>query len=62
VGLRRELGPDLAAEAGAAALDMQVVVVIAEGLTAKGDRGALVTRGLDVSAELQHGYTPSPSG
>jgi hypothetical protein len=39
-----------------------VVVVKAEELSAKGDSGASVARGLDVSAELHHGHTPSPSG
>jgi hypothetical protein len=55
-------GLQLAAEAGTAALDVQVVVVIAEVVSAKGDSGASVARGLDVSAELHHRHTPSPLG
>jgi len=54
-GLGRRVDGDLAAEAGTALLDVEVVVVEAEVLAAEGDGGALTSGAEDVSAEQLHG-------
>jgi len=55
VGLGWRLESDLAAEAGAALLDVKVVVVEAEVLSTRSDGSALASCAEDGSAELLHG-------